>query len=129
MRTNIVLDDELVAEAMRRTGIKTKRAVVEEALRTLIGLKRQEEILGVARQAPLGGRSRPDAPRLSRRLLPTAISRSRPRRGHRVMGWTRPADGNGVPGWCCQQPRTPVASMAGSGKQTVARRQTGSDRS
>jgi Arc/MetJ family transcription regulator len=30
---------------MRRTGIKTKRAVVEEALRTLIQLKRQEEIL------------------------------------------------------------------------------------
>lgn len=44
MRTNIVLDEELVAEAMRRTGIKTKRGVVEEALRTLIQLKRQEEI-------------------------------------------------------------------------------------
>jgi Arc/MetJ family transcription regulator len=44
MRTNIVLDDELVAEAMSRTGIKTKRAVVEEALRKLIRLKRQEEI-------------------------------------------------------------------------------------
>jgi Arc/MetJ family transcription regulator len=47
MRTNIVLDDDLVAEAMRRTGIKTKRAVVEEALRALIGLKRQEEILAL----------------------------------------------------------------------------------
>jgi Arc/MetJ family transcription regulator len=44
VRTNIVLDEELVAEAMRRTGIKTKRGVVEEALRTLIQLKRQEEI-------------------------------------------------------------------------------------
>jgi len=44
MRTNIVLDDDLVTEAMRRTGIKTKRAVVEEALRKLIRLKRQEEI-------------------------------------------------------------------------------------
>jgi Arc/MetJ family transcription regulator len=44
VRTNIVLDDELVAEAMRRTGIKTKRAVVQEALKTLIRLKRQEEI-------------------------------------------------------------------------------------
>jgi len=42
MRTNIVLDDDLVAEALR-TGIKTKRAVVEEAFRTLIRLKRQEE--------------------------------------------------------------------------------------
>jgi Arc/MetJ family transcription regulator len=47
VRTNIVLDDELVAEAMRRTGIKTKRRVVEEALRTLIQLKRQEEILAL----------------------------------------------------------------------------------
>ena len=47
MRTNIMLDDDLVAEAMRRTGIRTKRAVVEEALRTLIGLKRQEEILAL----------------------------------------------------------------------------------
>jgi Arc/MetJ family transcription regulator len=45
VRTNIVLDEELVTEAMRRTGIRTKRAVVEEALRTLIQLKRQEEIL------------------------------------------------------------------------------------
>lgn len=44
MRTNIVLDEELVAEAMRRTGIKTKRGVVEEALKTLVRLKRQEEI-------------------------------------------------------------------------------------
>jgi Arc/MetJ family transcription regulator len=47
LRTNIVLDEELVAEAMRRTGIKTKRAVVEEALRTLIQLRRQEEILAL----------------------------------------------------------------------------------
>jgi Arc/MetJ family transcription regulator len=47
VRTNIVLDEELIAEAMRRTGIKTKRAVVEEALRTLIQLKRQEEILAL----------------------------------------------------------------------------------
>ena len=44
MRTNIVLDDALLAEAMRRTGLKTKRAVVEEALKTLVRLKRQEEI-------------------------------------------------------------------------------------
>jgi Arc/MetJ family transcription regulator len=45
VRTNIVLDDALLAEAMERTGIKTKRALVEEALRTLVRLKRQEEIL------------------------------------------------------------------------------------
>ena len=40
-------NEELVAEAMRRTGIKTKRAVVEDALRTLIQPKRQEEILAL----------------------------------------------------------------------------------
>lgn len=45
MRTNIDLDDELVAEAMRRTGLKTKKAVVAEALRTLVQLERQKDIL------------------------------------------------------------------------------------
>ncbi|MEA3334892.1 MAG: type II toxin-antitoxin system VapB family antitoxin [Chloroflexota bacterium] len=45
MRTNVVLDDELVAEAMRLTGIKTKRQVIDEALRTLVRIKRQRELL------------------------------------------------------------------------------------
>lgn len=36
MRTNIVLDDDLVAEAKRLTGATTKREVVELALRALI---------------------------------------------------------------------------------------------
>ncbi len=44
MRTNVVIDDELMAEAMRCTGLKTKRAVIEEALRTLIRLKSQEQV-------------------------------------------------------------------------------------
>lgn len=44
MRTNIVLDDKLVARAQKLTGIKTKREVVHEALRTLILLKEQGEI-------------------------------------------------------------------------------------
>ncbi len=44
MRTNIVIDDELMAEAMELTGLKTKRAVVEKALQTLIQLNRQGEI-------------------------------------------------------------------------------------
>ena len=35
-RTNIDLDDELVAEAMRRYGLKTKREVVDLALRRLV---------------------------------------------------------------------------------------------
>jgi Arc/MetJ family transcription regulator len=44
-RTNVVLDDELVREAMELTGIATKRALLEEALRKLIRLKKQERIL------------------------------------------------------------------------------------
>lgn len=44
MRTNIVLDDELVQEAMRLTGIRTKRALVQEALRTLIEVKKRRKL-------------------------------------------------------------------------------------
>jgi Arc/MetJ family transcription regulator len=45
MRTNIVIDDNLMAEAMRVTGIKTKREVVDTALRTLVRLERQRSVL------------------------------------------------------------------------------------
>ncbi len=41
MRTNIVIDDDLMAEAMKATGLKTKKAVVEEALRRLVAVHRQ----------------------------------------------------------------------------------------
>jgi len=44
MRTNIVLDDKLVKRAQKLTGIKTKREVVHEALRTLVLLGEQGEI-------------------------------------------------------------------------------------
>ena len=42
MRTNIVIDDGLMREAIRATGLKTKRAVVEAGLRKLVQLKEQE---------------------------------------------------------------------------------------
>ena len=45
MRTNIVLDDELTAEAMRLTGAKTKREVVELALRELVQRHAQRRLL------------------------------------------------------------------------------------
>jgi Arc/MetJ family transcription regulator len=44
MRTNVVIDDELMAEALESTGLKTKRAVIEEALQTLVRLKKQERV-------------------------------------------------------------------------------------
>ena len=47
MRTNIVLDDKLVERAQKLTGIKTKREVIHEALRTLILLQEQGSIRAV----------------------------------------------------------------------------------
>jgi Arc/MetJ family transcription regulator len=44
MRTNVVIDEALMAEAMKYTGLSTKKAVIEEALRTLVRLKAQEQI-------------------------------------------------------------------------------------
>ena len=44
MRTNIVIDDKLMRDALRATGLKTKRETVELGLRTLLPLKRQSEI-------------------------------------------------------------------------------------
>lgn len=46
MRTNIVIDDKLMRNALRATGLKTKREAVEEGLRTLLRLKRQAKIRG-----------------------------------------------------------------------------------
>lgn len=47
MRTNIVIDDDLMSRAMTVTGITTKREVVEEALRVLIRTTEQKAILGL----------------------------------------------------------------------------------
>ncbi len=44
MRTNIVIDDTLMNETLRATGLKTKREAVELGLRTLLRLRQQEEI-------------------------------------------------------------------------------------
>lgn len=44
MRTNIVIDDALMKEAMALTELKTKKAVVESGLKLLILIKKQERI-------------------------------------------------------------------------------------
>ena len=44
MRTNIVIDDRLIAEAMRLSGARTKRQAVEDSLRLMVKLKRQEQV-------------------------------------------------------------------------------------
>jgi Arc/MetJ family transcription regulator len=45
MRTNIEIDDDLLAAAMAATGLPTKRATVEEGLRLVVRLHGQVEAL------------------------------------------------------------------------------------
>jgi Arc/MetJ family transcription regulator len=44
MRTNIVIDDDLMKQVLKLTGLKTKREAVEQGLKTLVRLKQQEQI-------------------------------------------------------------------------------------
>ena len=44
MRTNIEIDDKLMADVLKETGLPTKRAAVEEALRMLLRIRRQARI-------------------------------------------------------------------------------------
>ncbi|MCY3017993.1 MAG: type II toxin-antitoxin system VapB family antitoxin [Planctomycetota bacterium] len=44
-RTNIVLDDALVAQCQKATGIKTRRRLVDHALRELLRHERQKKVL------------------------------------------------------------------------------------
>ena len=44
MRTNIVIDDKLMSDTLKATGLKTKREAVELGLRTLLRLRQQSEI-------------------------------------------------------------------------------------
>jgi Arc/MetJ family transcription regulator len=44
VRTNIVIDEKLMKETLRLTGLKTKREAVELGLRTIVRLRKQEQI-------------------------------------------------------------------------------------
>lgn len=44
MRTNIVIDDELMAKAIEATGLETKKDVVEQGLKLLVKRKQQQSI-------------------------------------------------------------------------------------
>ena len=44
-RTNIVIDDELMAAAQKAGGLRTKKETVEQALRLFVRLQRQKEVL------------------------------------------------------------------------------------
>ena len=46
MRTNVVIDDQLMESALKASGLKSKRAAIEEGLRLLVQMKNQERIKG-----------------------------------------------------------------------------------
>jgi Arc/MetJ family transcription regulator len=48
MRTNIVIDDKLMRDTLRATGLKTKREAVDQALRTLLRLRNRRRSAGCA---------------------------------------------------------------------------------
>ena len=47
MRTNIHIDNDVIADAMRATGAKTKREAVDTALREITRLRQQEALIGL----------------------------------------------------------------------------------
>ena len=55
MRTNIVIDDRLIAEAMKLSGATTKRQAVEDSLRLMVRLKRQERVRRLRGKMPWTG--------------------------------------------------------------------------
>lgn len=44
MRTNIVIDDELMASALKASGLNTKKDVVEEGLKLLVKIHKQQAV-------------------------------------------------------------------------------------
>ncbi len=44
MRTNVVIDDDLMESALKASGRKTKKDAIEEGLRLLVQIKDQEKI-------------------------------------------------------------------------------------
>jgi Arc/MetJ family transcription regulator len=63
MRTNIDIDDALLAEAMKAAGLATKKATVEEALRRLVQSYERRKAINDLRGVGRGRRSREDAAR------------------------------------------------------------------
>jgi Arc/MetJ family transcription regulator len=55
MRTNIVIDDALMVDTLRATGIKTKREAVELGLRTLLRLRKQADLRRLRGKLPWQG--------------------------------------------------------------------------
>jgi Arc/MetJ family transcription regulator len=46
MRTNVVIDDELMESALKASGLKTKKDAIEKGLKLLVQMKGQEKVKG-----------------------------------------------------------------------------------
>jgi Arc/MetJ family transcription regulator len=46
VRTNVVINDELMQSALKASGIRTKKEAIEEGLKLLVQMKSQEKIKG-----------------------------------------------------------------------------------
>jgi Arc/MetJ family transcription regulator len=55
MRTNIVIEDQLMRDAMQASGARTKREAVELGLRTLVNLDQQKRIKAFRGRLPWDG--------------------------------------------------------------------------
>ena len=44
MRTNVVIDDDLMASAIKASGLRTKKDAIEKGLKLLVQMKSQQEI-------------------------------------------------------------------------------------
>jgi Arc/MetJ family transcription regulator len=50
MRTNIVIDDDLLDEAFSVSGARTKKGLIHEALRELIRIRKMKDLTELAGQ-------------------------------------------------------------------------------
>jgi len=55
MRTNIVIDDELMREVLKLTGLKTKREAVEAGLKALLRMEQQARLRDYRGKLPWDG--------------------------------------------------------------------------
>lgn len=55
MRTNIEIDEKLMAEAQKASGLATKKQTVEQALRLMVKLRRQQEVSAAFGKYPWRG--------------------------------------------------------------------------
>ena len=53
MQTNVEIDDDLITEALKLSGLPTQKAVIEEGLKQLIKLRRQVGFLELFGQIPM----------------------------------------------------------------------------